>query len=234
MSVPKAVRQRAGELHRELHEHNYRYYVLDAPVITDAEYDRLLRELQDLEVRYPELIAPDSPTQRVGAAPSKAFGEVRHEQRMLSLDNAFSDEELGDFDRRVCERLEVDAVDYAAEPKLDGLAVSLLYEHGVLTRAATRGDGVTGEDITANVRTIASIPLRLAGRGIPAILEVPETLRQSAQCGGRQPAPAGPEGHGGAAAGVLLLRRRPHRGRRAAGPAQRNPGATARLAPAGL
>jgi DNA ligase (NAD+) len=172
MSVPKAVRQRAGELHRELHEHNYRYYVLDEPVITDAEYDRLLRELQDLEARYPDLIVPDSPTQRVGAAPSQAFGEVRHAVRMLSLDNAFSDEELADFDRRVCERLEVGAVDYAAEPKLDGLAVSLLYEHGVLTRAATRGDGVTGEDITANVRTIASIPLRLAGRGIPAILEV--------------------------------------------------------------
>jgi DNA ligase (NAD+) len=172
MSVPKAVRQRAGELHRELHEHNYRYYVLDEPVITDAEYDRLLRELQDLEARYSDLIVPDSPTQRVGAAPSQAFGEVRHAVRMLSLDNAFSDEELADFDRRVCERLEVGAVDYAAEPKLDGLAVSLLYEHGVLTRAATRGDGVTGEDITANVRTIASIPLRLAGRGIPAILEV--------------------------------------------------------------
>jgi DNA ligase (NAD+) len=172
MSVPKAVRQRAGVLHKELHEHNYRYYVLDEPVISDAEYDRLLRELQDLEVHYPELITPDSPSQRVGAAPLKAFGEVRHEVRMLSLDNAFSDEELGDFDRRVRERLEVDAVDYAAEPKLDGLAVSLLYEDAVLTRAATRGDGVTGEDITANVRTIASIPLRLAGRGIPATLEV--------------------------------------------------------------
>jgi DNA ligase (NAD+) len=172
MSVPKAVRQRAGELHKDLHEHNYRYYVLDEPVITDAEYDRLLRELQDLEAHYPELITPDSPSQRVGAAPLKAFGEVRHEVRMLSLDNAFSDEELGEFDRRVRERLGVDAVDYAAEPKLDGLAVSLLYEDAVLTRAATRGDGVTGEDITANVRTIASIPLRLAGRGIPAILEV--------------------------------------------------------------
>ena len=172
MSVPKAVRQRAGELHKELHEHNYRYYVLDEPVISDAEYDRLLRELQDLEERYPELITPDSPSQRVGAAPLKAFGEVRHKLRMLSLDNAFSDAELSEFDRRVRERLEVDVVDYAAEPKLDGLAVSLLYENAVLMRAATRGDGVTGEDITANVRTIASIPLRLTGRGIPSILEV--------------------------------------------------------------
>ena len=166
MSVPKAQRERARELHQQLHEHNYRYYVLDDPVISDAEYDRLLRELQELESAWPELVTPDSPTQRVGATPLKSFGEVRHEVPMLSLDNAFSDEELADFDRRVRERLEIEAVDYAAEPKLDGLAVSLLYEHGVLTRAATRGDGVTGEDITANVRTIASVPLRLAGRDI--------------------------------------------------------------------
>ena len=103
MSVPKAVRARAGELHTQLHEHNYRYYVLDDPLISDAEYDLLLRELQDLEAEYPELVTPDSPTQRVGAAPSKAFGEVRHELRMLSLDNAFSDDELTAFDRRVCD-----------------------------------------------------------------------------------------------------------------------------------
>jgi DNA ligase (NAD+) len=172
MSVPKAQRARAGQLHDQLHEHNYRYYVLDDPVISDAEYDRLLRELQELESAWPELVTPDSPTQRVGAAPLKFFGEVRHEVRMLSLDNAFSDDELADFDRRVRERLEIDAVEYAAEPKLDGLAVSLLYEQGVLTRAATRGDGVTGEDITANIRTIKSVPLSVAGRGIPSRLEV--------------------------------------------------------------
>jgi DNA ligase (NAD+) len=172
MSVPKAQRERARQLHEQLHEHNYRYYVLDDPVVSDAEYDRLLRELQELEAAWPELVTPDSPTQRVGAAPLKSFGEVRHDMRMLSLDNAFSDDELADFDRRVRERLEVEVVDYAAEPKLDGLAVSLLYEHGVLTRAATRGDGVTGEDITANVRTIKSVPLSLAGRGIPERLEV--------------------------------------------------------------
>jgi DNA ligase (NAD+) len=172
MSVPQAQRERARQLHEQLHEHNYRYYVLDDPVISDAEYDRLLRELQELEAAWPELRTPDSPTQRVGAAPLKAFGEVHHEIRMLSLDNAFSDEELADFDRRVRERLEVAVVDYAAEPKLDGLAVSLLYENSVLIRAATRGDGVTGEDITSNVRTIASVPLRLAGPGIPARLEV--------------------------------------------------------------
>jgi DNA ligase (NAD+) len=172
MSVPKAQRERARQLQDQLHEHNYRYYVLDAPIVSDAEYDRLLRELQALEAQWPELITPDSPTQRVGAAPLKAFGEVRHAVRMLSLDNAFSDEELADFDRRVRERLEVDAVDYAAEPKLDGLAVSLLYEQGVLSQAATRGDGVTGEDITVNVRTIRSVPLKLAGGGIPTRLEV--------------------------------------------------------------
>jgi DNA ligase (NAD+) len=172
MNVPKAQRERARQLHEQLHEHNYRYYVLDAPVISDAEYDRLLRELQELEAAWPELLSPDSPTQRVGARPLKAFGEVRHEVRMLSLDNAFSDDELADFDRRVRERLETTIVDYAAEPKLDGLAVSLLYEDGILTRAATRGDGVVGEDITANIRTIASVPLRLTGETIPARLEV--------------------------------------------------------------
>lgn len=171
-AVPKGVRQRASELHQELHEHNYRYYVRDDPVITDAEYDRLLRELQDLEAAYPELITLDSPTRRVGAAPSKSFGAVRHEVRMLSLDNAFSDDELADFDRRIRARLEVERIEYTAEPKLDGVAVSLLYAAGVLMRAATRGDGETGEDITGNVRTISSVPLRLSGQGIPSLLEV--------------------------------------------------------------
>jgi len=172
MSAPQAARRRAAQLHTELHEHNYRYYVLDDPLVSDAEYDRLLRELQELEARYPELVSPDSPTRRVGAAPSKAFGEVRHAVRMLSLDNAFSDEELADFDRRVRERLGVQAVEYAAEPKLDGVAVSMRYEDGVLVRAATRGDGETGEDITANVRTVAGVPLRLGGDDIPPVLEV--------------------------------------------------------------
>jgi DNA ligase (NAD+) len=172
MTAPASARSRARELHAQLHEHNYRYYVLDEPSISDAQYDTLLRELQALEARYPELASPDSPTQRVGAAPLKAFGEVRHAQRMLSLDNAFDAKELAAFDRRVRELLEVADVDYAAEPKLDGLAVSLLYQAGVLVRAATRGDGTTGEDVTQNVRTIAGVPLRLAGTGIPAMLEV--------------------------------------------------------------
>jgi DNA ligase (NAD+) len=163
--------KRIDELRAQLHRHNHLYYVLDRPEIPDAEYDRLLRELQDLEARYPDRITADSPTQRVGAEPLKAFGTVRHDLPMLSLDNAFSDEELADFDRRVRERLEAEQVEYAAEPKLDGLAVSLLYEDGVLVRGATRGDGTTGEDISANVRTIASVPLRLQGEP-PQRLEV--------------------------------------------------------------
>ena len=164
--------QRAKKLREQIRLHNYRYYVLDDPLIPDAEYDRLLRELQALEQARPELITDDSPTRRVGAEPLSAFGEVRHEVPMLSLDNAFDDDELGRFDRRVRERLDLEAVDYVAEPKLDGLAVSLLYEGGVLKRGATRGDGSKGEDITLNVRTIQSIPLRLLGSGYPKRLEV--------------------------------------------------------------
>ena len=197
MKVPKAVRERARDLHTQLHEHNYRYYTQDDPLITDAEYDLLLRELQDIETQYPSLLTPDSPSQRVGAAPLKSFGEVRHEMRMLSLDNAFSDDELIDFDRRVLEKLGIDQVDYAAEPKLDGLAVSLLYEGGKLLRAATRGDGETGEDVTRNVRTISSVPLKLSGKGVPDVLEVRgevylshmgfRELNQQAQAQGQKP-----------------------------------------------
>ncbi len=172
MKLPKTVRDRARELHTQLHEHNYRYYSQDDPLISDAGYDLLLRELQELETEYPQLISPDSPTRRIGAAPLKSFGEVRHAVRMLSLDNAFSNDELVDFDRRVREKLGIDPVDYAAEPKLDGLAISLLYEDGKLVRAATRGDGETGEDVTQNVRTIASVPLKLGGKNIPDLLEV--------------------------------------------------------------
>ena len=197
MSALKSAHQRARELHQQLHEHNYRYYTQDDPLISDAEYDQLLRELQTLEIKYPELISADSPTRRVGAAPLKEFGEVRHEMRMLSLDNSFTDEELADFDRRVRERLGEDVVEYAAEPKLDGLAVSLLYQDGQLLRAATRGDGETGEDVTENVRTMASVPLKLVGKGIPEMLEVRgevylshagfETLNQLAAAEGQKP-----------------------------------------------
>ena len=160
------------KLRDEIAYHNRLYYVLDAPEIPDAEYDRLLRELQRLESAHPELITPDSPTQRVGAEPIKAFGQVKHKIAMLSLDNAFSDDEVADFDRRVRERLEVPAVEYVAEPKLDGLAISIRYEAGVLVQAATRGDGLTGEDVTHNIRTINSIPLKLVGDDYPRLLEV--------------------------------------------------------------
>lgn len=160
-------------LREEINEHNYRYHVLDDPAITDAEYDRLMRELQVLETAHPELVTPDSPTQRVGAEPLPGFETVQHEQPMLSLANAFSQEELNDFDRRVRQRLgSDDEVVYAAEPKLDGVALSLLYENGRLVRAATRGDGSQGENVTHNARTIESIPLRLRGSGYPARLEV--------------------------------------------------------------
>lgn len=164
--------RRAERLRREIEEHNYRYYVLDDPAISDAEYDALFRELQELERAQPELAAADSPTQRVGAAPAAAFAEVAHPMPMLSLENAFDEEDLRAFDRRVSERLGHENVTYAAELKLDGLAVSIVYRQGQLERAATRGDGSSGEDVTANIRTIRSVPLRLRSHQAPAILEV--------------------------------------------------------------
>jgi DNA ligase (NAD+) len=167
------VRAEIGQLREELARHNHRYYVLDDPSVPDAEYDRLMRRLRELEAQHPELVTPDSPTQRVGGAALEAFTSVRHEVPMLSLDNVFSEDELRGFDRRVRERLvETGDIRYCCEPKLDGVALSLLYEQGLLVRGATRGDGSSGEDITANVRTIPSIPLRLRGEGWPARLEV--------------------------------------------------------------
>ncbi|WP_257291545.1 NAD-dependent DNA ligase LigA [Endozoicomonas sp. ONNA1] len=169
----KEAQQQAQGLREQINDHNYRYYVLDDPIIADASYDRLMQQLKSIEADFPELITPESPTQRVGAAPLKVFGQIRHELPMLSLDNAFNEDDLNDFDRRVRERLGTDsAVEYACEPKLDGIAVSLLYEKGALMRGATRGDGTTGEDITLNVRTIATIPLKLLGEGWPDRLEV--------------------------------------------------------------
>lgn len=168
---PESIRRRAAELRQQIEHHNYCYYVLDDPQIPDAEWDRLLRELQTLEGQYPSLVTVDSPTQRVGAAPSDEFAEVRHRVPMLSLDNAFSEDDLRAFDRRVRERLGVTGpVDYSAEPKLDGLAISVIFERGVLVRAATRGDGTTGEDVTANLRTVRSLPLHLRGDA-PALIE---------------------------------------------------------------
>ncbi len=172
-AIPAEVSAEAQALRAELQEHNYRYYALDDPQIPDAEYDRLLQKLQQLEADYPDLITPDSPTQRVGQTPLSAFATVTHELPMLSLDNAFSEEDIWAFDRRVKDRLQDDSdIEYACEPKLDGIAVSLLYQDGMLVRGATRGDGTQGEDITQNVRTIDSIPLRLRGRDYPAVLEV--------------------------------------------------------------
>ena len=163
---------RIGELRRQLNDYSYRYHVLDDPIVPDAEYDRLLQELAELENEYPEFITEDSPTQRVGDRPLSEFSEVSHEVPMLSLDNAFSDEELFAFDKRSKDRLAVAEIHYTAEVKLDGLAVSLLYHHGKLVRAATRGDGTTGEDVTSNIRTINSIPLALRSTGYPVRLEV--------------------------------------------------------------
>ncbi|MDQ1362729.1 MAG: ligase [Pseudomonadota bacterium] len=164
---------RIHSLRQLLNHHSYQYYVLDAPEIPDAEYDRLYRELQQLELQYPELITPDSPTQRIGDQPLAAFSQIRHEVPMLSLDNVFSDDELNDFYRRAQTKLDLNTeIEFAAEPKLDGLAVSLIYENGMLARAGTRGDGVTGEDITQNIRTIHSIPLHLMGEDWPVKLDV--------------------------------------------------------------
>lgn len=172
-TIPPETQKRALELHDILNRANYQYYVMDAPELPDVEYDRCLRELQALEREYPQLVTGDSPTQRVGAEPLAAFTQVRHEMPMLSLDNAFSDEEMEDFDRRIRERLNsAEPVEYACEPKLDGIAVSLMYRDGILERAATRGDGTVGEDITMNVRTIYSVPLKLLASDVPAVLEV--------------------------------------------------------------
>lgn len=164
---------RIHQLRAELDQHNYRYYVLDEPSIPDAEYDRLFNELKALEAEHPHLVTPDSPTQRVGGSALAAFSQIRHEVPMLSLGNAFEEADLREFDRRVVDGLDQPgAVDYSCEPKLDGLAVSLLYRDGQLVQGATRGDGTTGEDISSNVRTVRNIPLKLQGSGWPAVLEV--------------------------------------------------------------
>ncbi|TVU90963.1 NAD-dependent DNA ligase LigA [Vreelandella titanicae] len=162
------------QLRAALDEANYRYYVLDEPTLTDADYDRKFQRLQQLESEHPERVTPDSPTQRVGAAPADGFPSVAHAIPMLSLDNAFSRDDIHAFAERVAERLEcaADDVEFTCEPKLDGAAVSLVYEQGVLVSGATRGDGRTGEGITSNLRTLRSVPLKLLGKNVPALLEV--------------------------------------------------------------
>lgn len=167
------MQQQINKLRQEIEEHNYRYYVLDQPTIPDAEYDRLFKALQDLEQAHPELVTADSPTQRIGGAPLPEFITVTHEVPMLSLENAYTADEVLAFDKRIRQRLKTtDAIEYASEPKVDGVAVSLMYEEGLYVRAATRGDGMQGEDITQNVRTISAVPLHLRGKGYPRVLEV--------------------------------------------------------------
>ena len=170
--TPPTPAARIADLRRQLEDANYRYHVLDEPSIPDAEYDRLLRELEALEAAHPDLVTADSPTQRVGNAPAGKFAEVRHAIPMLSLGNAFSDEEVQDFVRRIADRLKRPALRFSAEPKLDGLAISLRYEGGAFVQGATRGDGATGEDVTLNLRTIKAITLTLRGTGWPDVLEV--------------------------------------------------------------
>ena len=171
-SAPDSIIHRAELLRHWLNDYNYQYYVLDQPTVPDSEYDRLLRELIDLEMKYPVLKTPDSPTQRVGAEPLKVFPSVLHEIPMLSLDNAFNEAEVIAFDRRIHDKLKTTtSIDYCCEPKFDGLAISLIYQQGLLVRAATRGDGATGEEVTQNIKTIKAIPLKLRG-DFPAHLEV--------------------------------------------------------------
>ena len=170
--VPGEAAARHAALLREIAEHDHRYHVLDEPSIPDADYDRLVAEVRGIEAQYPALIRSDSPTQRVGAQPSRSFAEVRHEVPMLSLNNAFADEDVRDFVERIVQATGDKAPAFSVEPKLDGLAISLRYEHGLFVRGATRGDGATGEDVTANLRTIRAVPLRLRGDSLPAVLEV--------------------------------------------------------------
>jgi len=169
----QAVRDEHAALVAEISEHQHRYYVLDEPSIPDSAFDKLFQRLLDIEAEFPALVTPESPSQRVGSKPAAGFAEVTHEQRMLSLDNAFTDEQVEDFERRIQDRLDSnEPVGFSVEPKLDGTAISIRYEQGSLVRAATRGDGQTGEDVTHNVRTILSVPLKLKGEGYPDVLEV--------------------------------------------------------------
>jgi DNA ligase (NAD+) len=173
MSIPTNIKQRASELRDLLNQYNHLYYVTDQPEVTDSEYDRLFQELKKIETDFPELLTEDSPTQRVGGKALDKFNQVTHALPMLSLDNVFDREELEAFDQRVRDWLNTSDIQrYAAEPKLDGLAISLRYEKGVLVQAATRGDGEVGEDVTANVRTISTVPLKLHGEGIPDVIEI--------------------------------------------------------------
>jgi len=164
--VKADVRREVERLRHEIQEHDHRYYVLDDPTISDAEYDDLFRRLESIEKEHPELASPDSPTQRVGGAPQEKFGTVRHRHQMLSLSNVTSREEMHEFDARIRKFLGLERIEYVAEPKIDGVAIELVYEDGAFTTGSTRGDGTVGENVTPNLRTVRSVPLRLRGAGI--------------------------------------------------------------------
>ncbi|MES2636101.1 MAG: NAD-dependent DNA ligase LigA [Pseudomonadota bacterium] len=172
MDSLKIARQQVAELAAIIAQHDYQYYVLDAPTISDSEYDGLYRQLVDLEKQFPQLVTVDSPTQRIGGVAVGAFGTIVHRQAMLSLNNAFGDDELLAFDKRIREALGIEQIEYAVEPKFDGLAITLTYEDGMLTQGATRGDGYTGENVTHNLRTIRAIPTKLTSSNPPKLLEV--------------------------------------------------------------
>ena len=173
MTIHTKVLARKDTLNKLINKYNYLYYTVDKPEVTDSEYDRLFRELKQIESDYPSLLTMDSPTQRVGGQVLDKFDQVTHAMPMLSLDNVFNDEEFFAFDQRVKDWLNTEQVQfYIAEPKLDGLAISLRYEQGILVQAATRGDGAVGEDVTVNVRTISDIPLRLQGENVPDVIEI--------------------------------------------------------------
>ncbi|NGZ99022.1 MAG: DNA ligase, partial [Nitrospira sp. WS110] len=170
--ISRTDRDRLTDLKAQIRHHDYLYYVKDQPEISDGEYDRLFRELVELEQKHPELITLDSPTQRVGAPPLAELGKVRHEQPMLSLDSIVDPEEVLVFDQRMRRELETNQIEYTVEPKFDGLSVELVYDHGRFVRGSTRGDGSIGEDITINLRTIRSLPLQLHGKNPPDHLAV--------------------------------------------------------------
>ncbi|MGC8777620.1 MAG: DNA ligase LigA-related protein, partial [Candidatus Caldatribacteriaceae bacterium] len=166
------IQREIERLREVIHHHDYLYYVLATPEISDAEYDALWRKLKELEEKFPEFVTPDSPTQRVGGKTQEEFASVTHSRPMLSLDNAFTEEDIRNFDRRVKKMLNVEEISYVLELKIDGLAVNLRYEDGILVHGATRGDGFTGEDVTQNLKTVKSIPLKLRGNRQPAVVEV--------------------------------------------------------------
>ena len=168
----KEIQKRIESIRKQLEDHNYAYHVLNDPVVSDEEYDKLFRSLVFLEEKHPEFVVESSPTQRVGAKPDSAFEEIKHSSPMLSLNNVFHESEARDFDNRIRQLVNAEQVQYVFEPKIDGLAISVVYENGLLARSATRGDGETGEDVTSNVRTIRSIPLRLGIAEVPSLLEV--------------------------------------------------------------